>query len=111
MKRFVFLAVSAAFLISGISAFAYGRPSVSAYTTTQNLSIPTVAVSMSQPVASTQDWVGKNGDQLFLELGVPNYSYVANNGDNVYAYIEHGAQRGRNDTPRLHRSVRDRLQR
>lgn len=121
MKRFVFVAVSAALFVSGISAFAYGRgPDMTGAVNDRSSGSSFVSDNQNRSGASIQEWVGKTVDQLVQQLGKPdfidysnsndemytsaprgadkaNYATVSGSGDKIYGYTERATTRGRND--------------
>jgi hypothetical protein len=120
MRRFVFLALSTALVISGLSAFADNRPVVLGNDLNPP---PVVADNQAAPVSSTSvytenrpvvlgnnlyplpvitdnqaapapSWLGIPISQLMQQFGNPSFKSVAPNGDTVYDFYQLGPRVG-----------------
>jgi hypothetical protein len=83
MKRLSFFLISTALLVSGASAFAFGR-GPSNY---ENSAASIAPADMSPTTQSVQQWVGKPADELVKTLGDPDYTSTTTDGSKVYVYL------------------------
>jgi hypothetical protein len=85
MKRFAFLAVSAALLIWGFSSYADTR-SFDGDNNGSPGKLESIADIHNPRVGNLHDWVGKTREQLVAQLGQPAFTESSTTGGTFYNY-------------------------